>query len=257
MHGAFFIPKYRWPGGLQEGPTTPGLAGITRIVENKEVNIMALEWLKTILGDNYTPEIDTAVSQEIGKSFVARADFNTKNARVTELETQVTQLNDTIKTRDTQLSELKKAAGDNTALQQQIDTLTQQNKTDKANYEKELATVCLMAAVDMELTAAGSKNNTAVKAVLADFLTGAKIVDGKVTGRDGESAVTLAAKVEALKKDTATDFLFGDSSPQRSGWKPGENGDGGKPGGGKKTSEMSYSELTEYLAQNPGAKLDE
>ena len=33
---------------------------------------MALEWLKTILGDKYTPEIDTAVSQEIGKGFVSR-----------------------------------------------------------------------------------------------------------------------------------------------------------------------------------------
>ena len=38
---------------------------------------MALEWLKTILGDMYTPEIDTAVSQEIGKGFVSRTDFNT------------------------------------------------------------------------------------------------------------------------------------------------------------------------------------
>ena len=37
---------------------------------------MALEWLKTILGDKYTPEIDTAVSQEIGKGFVSRTDFN-------------------------------------------------------------------------------------------------------------------------------------------------------------------------------------
>ena len=31
-----------------------------------------LEWLKTVLGDAYTPEIDTAISQEIGKGFVAR-----------------------------------------------------------------------------------------------------------------------------------------------------------------------------------------
>lgn len=66
-----------------------------------------LEWLKTVLGDAYTPEIDTAVSQEIGKGFVARTDFNTKTAKVTELETEVKQLREGIKTRDTQLSELK------------------------------------------------------------------------------------------------------------------------------------------------------
>ena len=122
-----------------------------------------LEWLKTVLGDAYTPEIDTAVSQEIGKGFVARTDFNTKTAKVTELETEVKQLREGIKTRDTQLSELKKSAGDNAELQKQIDTLTQQNKDQKAAYDKELATVKLTAAVDAELTAAGSKNNIAVR----------------------------------------------------------------------------------------------
>jgi hypothetical protein len=38
-----------------------------------------LDWLKTILGDSYTEEIDNAVSKEIGKGFVARADFNAVN----------------------------------------------------------------------------------------------------------------------------------------------------------------------------------
>ena len=35
-----------------------------------------LEWLKTILGDHYTEDIDKQISAEIGKGFVARADFN-------------------------------------------------------------------------------------------------------------------------------------------------------------------------------------
>ena len=217
---------------------------------------MALEWLKTILGDKYTPEIDTAVSQEIGKGFVARTDFNAKAAKVTELEAQVTQLTESVKTRDTQLEELKKSAGASEDLQKQIDTLTQQNKDQKAAYDNELATVRLMAAVDAELTASGAKNNTAVKAVLADFLKDAKIVDGKVTSKDGTDTVTLAAKVEALKKDASTDFLFG-AAHKYTGWKPGEGGDSKPPAGGKKPSEMSYAELAEYLAQNPDAKLDE
>jgi len=214
-----------------------------------------LEWLKTCMGAAYTPEIDTAVSEEIGKRFVARADFNAKNSRVTELETQVTHLTEDVKTRDTQLTELKKAAGDNADLQKQIETLTQQNKDQKAAHDKELAEVKLLAAVDAELTAAGSKNNTAVKAVLADFLKSAKIVDGRVTSKDGDNNITLAAKLEALKKDTSTDFLFG-AAPKYDGWKPGEGGDGTKPEGTKKPSEMSYSELTDYLAKNPDAKLD-
>ena len=216
---------------------------------------MALEWLKNILGAAYTPEIDTAVAQEIGKGFVARADFNAKAAKVTELETEATQLRADVKTRDTQLEELKKSAGDNADLKKQIEDLTAQNKADKAAHDKELATVKLMAAVDAELTAAGSKNNTAVKAVLADFLKDASILDGKVTSKVNGESVTLAARVEAMKKDAATDFLFG-AAAKYEGWKPGDSGDGKKPGEGKKPSEMSYAELAEYLAANPDAKLD-
>lgn len=218
---------------------------------------MALEWLKTILGDKYTPEIDTAVSQEIGKGFVSRTDFNATSGKLKEAEAQVTQLTESVKTRDSQLEELKKSAGASEELQKQIEALTQQNKDQKAAYDKELATVKLMAAVDAELTAAGAKNITAVRAVLEDFLKDAKIVDGKVTSKDSTGTVTLAAKVEALKKDASTDFLFG-AAPKYNGWKPGEGGDGGgKPAGGKKPSEMSYSELADYLAANPDAKLDE
>ena len=216
---------------------------------------MALEWLKTLLGAAYTPEIDTAVAQEIGKGFVARTDFNAKAAKVTELEAEVTQLRGDVKTRDTQLEELKKSAGDNADLKKQIEDLTAQNKADKAAHDKELAMVKLMAAVDAELTAAGSKNNTAVKAVLADFLKDASILDGKVTSKVNGESVTLAARVEAMKKDAATDFLFG-AAAKYEGWKPGDSGDGKKPGEGKKPSEMSYAELAEYLAANPDAKLD-
>lgn len=101
---------------------------------------------------------------------------------------------------------------------------------------------------------AGAKNNTAARALLTDFLAGAKVVDGKVTAKvDGES-VTLAARIEAMKKDAATDFLFG--AVTREGWTPGEPSGGQKPGGGKKPSEMTYAELEEYLASNPGAGLE-
>lgn len=216
---------------------------------------MKLQWLKEIVGDAYTEEMDTAVCQALGKEFVSRADFNEKNTKVKELETQVTQLTDTVKARDKQLDDLKKSAGDNEDLKNQIETLAQQNKEQKAAHEKELAEVKLMAAVDSELTAAGSKNNVAVRAILADFLKDAKIVDGKVTSKGSNGDETLAAKLEALKKDAATDFMFG-AAQNRSGWKPGESGDGGKAGDGKKPSEMSYSELTAYLAANPDAKLE-
>lgn len=90
---------------------------------------MALEWLKTILGDKYTPEIDTAVSQEIGKGFVSRTDFNATSGKLKEAEAQVTQLTESVKTRDSQLEELKKSAGASEELQKQIETLTSRTRT--------------------------------------------------------------------------------------------------------------------------------
>lgn len=216
---------------------------------------MKLLWLKEIIGEAYTEEMDAAACQAIGKDFVARADFNAKNTRVKELEAQVGQLEEAAKGHAKQLEELKKSAGDNEELTRKIGELEQQAKADRANYEKKLVAVRLSSAVDAELTAAGAKNTVAVKAVLADYLKDAKIVDGKVVAKVGDESITLAAKVEALKKDASTDFLFG-SAPKYEGWKPGESGDGRKPGEGKKPSEMSYSELAAYLAENPDAKLD-
>ena len=49
-----------------------------------------LEWLKTVLGEAYTDDIEKKVSDEIGKNFVARADFNAKLEEIKTLHTQRT-----------------------------------------------------------------------------------------------------------------------------------------------------------------------
>ena len=59
-----------------------------------------LEWLKEILGDSYTEDIDGRVSAEIGKGFVARADFNTKNDEVKTLQGQLKTAQDGLKAFD-------------------------------------------------------------------------------------------------------------------------------------------------------------
>ena len=153
-----------------------------------------LEWLKTILGESYTEDIDTKVAAEIGKSFVSKTDFNQVNTAKKKAE-------DDLKARDQQLEALKNSTGDVEALKTQITTLQQQNATDKQNYEAQLAQVRLDNAVDAALTAAGAKNNTAVKALLADFLKEAKLADdGTVKG--------LANELAEMVKAEATSFLF-------------------------------------------------
>ena len=201
-----------------------------------------LEW-------GLTEEQATKVMEGLNGSFVTKARFN-------EVNTELTTAKNTIKERDTQLETLKKASGDTKALQDQITQLQADNKKKDTDHAAELKNLKISNAVELALTGAKAKNNTAVRAVLAEFLEGAKIVDGKVTATVGGETITLANKVEALKKDAATDFMFG-TAAKYEGWKPGDGADGGKPGSNKKLSEMSYSELADYLAKNPDAKLEE
>lgn len=204
-----------------------------------------LEWLKNILGDGYTDEVDAKVSAEIGKNFVSKADFNQVNTAKKKAE-------DDVKARDQQLEDLKKSTGDAAALQEQITTLQNQNAEAKKTYEAELARVRLDGAVEAALTAAGAKNNTAVKALLADFLKDAKLDDsGAVKG--------LAAEIDTLAKADATAFLFNTTdgnAQQFKGMQPGVAGGKTPPAAGKEPKDMNYDELCAYLEANPGAKLE-
>ena len=141
-----------------------------------------LEWLKNILGEAYTDEVDAKVSAEIGKNFVSKADFNQVNTAKKKTE-------DDVKARDQQLEDLKKSTGDAAALQEQITTLQNQNAEAKKTYEAELARVRLDGAVEAALTAAGAKNNIAVKALLADFLKDAKLAIQMAKDADAPSVV--------------------------------------------------------------------
>ncbi len=201
-----------------------------------------LEWLKGILGDKYSDEIDTKISAEIGKNFVSRSDFNQANAAKKKAE-------DDLKERDNQLETLKSASGDTDALKKQIEDLQKQNAAAKTEYEKQLAQMQLENAVDKALTSAGAKNNTAARALLAGFIADAKLSpDGTVKG--------LAAEIESLAKNADTAFLFKEknSTPPITGMAPGTAG-GSTPPAAKEPKDMTYEELSAYLAQNPNAKL--
>ncbi|MCH5192161.1 MAG: phage scaffolding protein [Oscillospiraceae bacterium] len=172
-----------------------------------------LDWLKTILGDAYTEDIDNKVSAEIGKGFVARADFN-------EVSTAKKKLEEDIKARDKQLEDLSKSQGATDGLKAEITKLQEQNKTDKANYDAEVAKIRMENAVDKALTMAGAKNVTAVKALLVEFLKDAKMADdGTVKG--------LTAEIENLVKGETTSFLFEtktDGQQTFTGMQPGNPG---------------------------------
>lgn len=134
-----------------------------------------LEWLKEILGEQYSEDIDKKVSEEIGKNFVAKADFNNVNETKKTLEQQ-------IKDRDKDIADLKKSAGDNADLSQKYNDL--QNKYDlekKKNADSEKNH-----AIEMAIMQAKGRNPKAIKALLDLDKISIK-EDGTIEGLDIES----------------------------------------------------------------------
>lgn len=169
-----------------------------------------LEW-------GLTEEQAAKVMEGLNGSFVTKARFN-------EVNTELTNAKNTIKERDTQLETLKKSTGDTKALQGQITQLQTDNANQKKAHEAELKALKIGNAVDMALTGAKAKNNTAVKALMADFLAKAELADdGTVKG--------LSDEVKKLVEGKDTAFLFEKSTGTKfKGAKSAEKGDGAEGG---------------------------
>ena len=195
-----------------------------------------LEW-------GLTEEQATKVMEGLNGSFVTKARFN-------EVNTELTNAKNTIKERDTQLETLKKSTGDTKALQDQITQLQTDNANQKKAHEAEMKALKISNAVDVALTNAKAKNNTAVKALLAAFLEKAELADdGTVKGLDDE--------IGKLTKGEDTAFLFDTSGKAKfKGAKAAEKSDPHNQPTGDDLSKMSYDELCKYLEDNPDTTLE-
>lgn len=176
------------------------------------------------------------IDKNIDGVFIPKARFDEVNEENKGLKSQIAD-------RDTQLEQLKKSSGDNADLKAQIEKLQGENKTQKESYEAQIAQIRLDNAVDSALTAAGAKNNKAVKAMLD--MTGVKLdKEGNLTG--------LKEQLDGVKKSDSYMFNAAGSAGFK-GAKPGAGSDGNP--GGVDTSKMTYSEMAAYLAENPGAEI--
>lgn len=141
------------------------------------------------------------------KGYVPKARFDEVNEAKKAAE-------DTVKERDKQLEDLKKASGDSEALKAQIAQLQADNKAAADKYAADLKAVQINNAVEKELTAAGAKNLKAVKALL-EGLDKAEL--------DGENVKGLADQIKKLKEEEGTKFLF-EEKPGLTGVKAGQTG---------------------------------
>lgn len=148
---------------------------------------MNFEFLKTLLGDAYTEDIDKKVSDEVGKRFVAKSDFDAKNTALETAQAQLTEAGKTIQGfKDMDIDGIKKAAEDYKAAAE---------KAEKDAADK-IAAMQFDQLLDGAITASKGKNSKAIKALLdVDAL---KI--SKNQSEDIKSAIT------ALQADN--DYLF-------------------------------------------------
>ncbi|MEG1012536.1 MAG: phage scaffolding protein, partial [Ruthenibacterium sp.] len=118
---------------------------------------MALEWLKGILGDAYTEDADKKISDEIGKGFVARPDFNALNEAKKGFEEQLKTANDTISGfKDMDIDGIK-------AESEKYKAAAAKAEQDAA---EKIAAMQFDTALDGAIGAAKAKNAKAVKALL-------------------------------------------------------------------------------------------
>ena len=188
-----------------------------------------------------TEEQANKVMEGLNGSFVTKARFNEVNEENKALKAQVSE-------RDGQIDTLKKSAGDNTELQNQITALQEANKQKDKDHANEIKALKIGNAVDLALSTAKAKNHIAVKALLADFLTKAELADdGTVKGLDDEKLV----------KGEDTAFLFDNTGKAKfKGAKAAEKSDPHNQPTGDDLSKMSYDELCKYLEDNPDTTLE-
>lgn len=197
---------------------------------------MKTEFLKSL---NLSQEVIDKIMAENGKDIAVEQKKTEKviqerdsyKLKTESLETQVNDANTEIqKFKDMDIDGIKKAADD----------WKETAEKAKADADKQISQMKFDYALSAALTGAKAKNAKAVKALLD--MDGLKFNDGKIVGLDEQLA--------QIKADN--DYLFESDEPAPEFVK-GTNGGSGNVG--KKPSEMTYTELCDYMAQNPGAEI--
>lgn len=180
-----------------------------------------LDWLKEILGDSYTEEIDKSVSQKIGSLFVSKADFNAKNEAKKRVDAQLEEANKKLEGFDPDWAEKVKQASKEA--EEKVKEFQRQQAVDKCIGEIKFSSEAAKKAFKMEL-----------------LEKGLPFENDKLLG--------LNDYIEEYKQSDPSAFASDKPAPTFGGSTPGVNNK-------VDTSKMTYSQLAQYLAENPDAQI--
>lgn len=181
-----------------------------------------LEWLKPILGDHYTEDIEKQISAEIGKGFVARADFNAKTDEIKNLQAQLKTAQDGLAAFDgVDVAELKN----------QIKKLTDDMAAQADGFAFD-------SALDSAIRDAGGRSTKAIRGMLdLDALKASK-----------DRGADIKAALDTLTKENAWAFTAAQPDTGATVDTGSEHGIGGTTGAADGV-EAAFAKL------NPGLKL--
>ncbi|MDZ4992635.1 hypothetical protein GNF80_06550 [Clostridium perfringens] len=177
--------------------------------------------LKEILGDSYN-----TLSEEVRKQYenidLVDSSKYVEKSKFDEVKQAKKQLETDIKDRDTQLEDLKKYAGDNAALRQQIESLQADNKKKDEDYQAELKDLKLTNAI--KLAIADSAQDVDLVTGLIDKSKLLLSDDGKITGLDEQITGLKEAKSFLFKAEETNNPS---NNPKFTAPLNNGNGDGG------------------------------
>ncbi len=194
------------------------------------------EILTQLFGEAVTDENFAKFNEELGKRFVAKADYNAKLKEIEGLNGQIAQ-------RDEQLKTLQDNAGSNKELQDQIKQLQEDNKAAEKDFQKQLTEVRMNAAIDNALLKANAIDTELVKV---------KLDKGRITMKEDGSVEGLSEQLDSVKKDFG--FLFKGERPVHiNGARPADGS--GSAGNAAVTKEeyqkMTYTERLKLKTEQP------
>ena len=193
---------------------------------------MTKEELKAL---GLTDEQIEKVSEDYGKNYVTKVQFNQKNEELKQAKESLTTMQSDIET-------LKKANADNAELSKQIDELNAAQLKREAEYTAQIQKMELDGIVERTLLSSKVKNAKAVRALLD--LEDAKVKDGAIKGLDDQ----------LTKLKESDPYLF-ESESKPTGVTPGEphGGQGSTGITQEQFNKMGYLERAKLKEDDPNA----